>query len=338
MGEGVVSPKLKTLLLVFGLVALLVLLPFVLPSYYIGLTSRALIMGILAMSVNLLLGHLGFASVGHAAFFGIASYTVAIISRNVEGAVWSAMGMGLLTAFLAGALFGPLAIRTRDIFFLVIMLAFCQICFGIAFSWQSLTGGEDGLPGLSRPLLFPGVSLEEVTSYYIFVSVVFLLVTAGYWLLVSSPFGLALRGIRDSESRMKILGYNVWLYRYLAFLISAFIAGIAGILNAYFDGCPNPGDFSVVNSSSALLMVILGGPGTLLGPLIGSVIIVFLRDIVSSVTARWSMFLGLAYVLAVLFLPDGCIGVFKKKLESDKATTERQSSGEEGLQVDSSAG
>jgi branched-chain amino acid transport system permease protein len=299
--------------------------------------TRSLILAILAMSANLLLGYLGLASVGQAAFFGVAGYAVAIYTIHMEGAAWSAVGIGLLAALVAAAVFGSLAIRTRDIFFLVIMLAFCQVLYGLAFSWRSVTGGDDGLPGLGRPDLFPGISLEGPIAYYSFVVIIFLLVTLGFWLLANSPFGLALRGIRDSEDRMRVLGYNVWFYKYAAFIISGLIGGISGILNAYYDGAPNPADFSLIHSSSALLMVILGGPGTLFGPLAGSLIIVFLRDMVSNVTDRWLMVLGLTYVLVVLFFPQGLLGTFRGKLGSatdlvkeDDAVTREANSGEAG--------
>ncbi|MFH1112444.1 MAG: branched-chain amino acid ABC transporter permease [Pseudomonadota bacterium] len=291
-----------------GLIVMAAVLPAVLPHYYLGLVTTALILAILAMSANLLLGYLGLASVGQAAFFGIASYTVAIFTAQYEGAGWTAIAAGLFIALLAGAVFGPLAIRTRDIFFLVIMLAFCQILYGATYSWRSVTGGDDGLPGLTRPDLIPGADLNGPSAYYFFVLAVFLLVVAGFRILVNSPFGLALKGIRDSEARMRVLGYNVWLYKYLAFMASALLGGVSGVLHAYYYGCPNPADFSLIHSSSALLMCILGGPGTLLGPLAGAVIIVFLRDLVGNVTDRWLMVLGFAYVVVVLFFPNGLLG------------------------------
>lgn len=308
------TAKSKAIVLVGCLLLAFIAVPLVLPTYYVGLVTRSLILAILAMSANLLLGYLGLASVGQASFFGVAGYAVAIYTIHVEGAAWSAVGVGLLAALAAAVLFGSLAIRTRDIFFLVIMLAFCQVLYGLAFSWRSVTGGDDGLPGLARPDLFPGISLEGPITYYFFVATVFLLVTFGFWLLANSPFGLALRGIRDSEDRMRVLGYNVWLYKYAAFIISGFIGGISGILHAYYDGAPNPADFSLIHSSSALLMVILGGPGTLFGPLAGSLIIVFLRDMVSNVTDRWLMVLGLTYVLVVLFFPAGLLNTFRGQL------------------------
>lgn len=302
------SHKTKLLLFLLALLGLLSILPLILSTYYLGVVTSALILAILAMSANLLLGYLGLASVGQAAFFGVASYAVGIYTRSAEGAAWSAIGVGMLAAVTAGLVFGPLAIRTRDIFFLVIMLAFCQILYGVTYSWRSVTGGDDGLPGLARPDLIPGLSLDSSLGYYVFVVVIFLLVTAGFRLFVNSPFGLVLKGIRDSESRMSALGYNVWLYKYIAFVASAFLGGISGILHAYYYGCPNPADFSLIHSSSALLMVILGGPGTLFGPLAGSLIIVFVQEFVSSVTDRWLIVLGIAYVCTVLFFPNGLIG------------------------------
>lgn len=308
------SHTTKSLIILIALLSVLCMAPLMLSTYYLGVVTSALILAILAMSANLLLGYLGLASVGQAAFFGVASYAVAIYTRNVEGAAWSAMGIGLITALVAGLIFGPLAIRTRDIFFLVIMLAFCQILYGITYSWRSVTGGDDGLPGLARPDLFPGISLDSAIAYYVFVAVVFLIVTAAFWLFVNSPFGLVLKGIRDSESRMRALGYNVWLYKYLAFMASSLLGGVSGILHAYYYGCPSPADFSLIHSSSALLMVILGGPGTLFGPLAGSLIIVFVREFMSSITDRWLIVLGLAYVCTVLFFPNGLLGIVSRSI------------------------
>ncbi len=318
----------KSIPVLLGLMVVAFILPAVLSTYYLGLVTTALILAMLAMSANLLLGYLGLASVGQAAFFGIASYAVAIFTSNVEGSGWSAIAAGLLVALGAGALFGPLAIRTRDIFFLVIMLAFCQILYGATYSWRSVTGGDDGLPGLARPDLIPGIDLNSPISYYFLVLAVFVILTAGFWILVNSPFGLTLKGIRDSEVRMRVLGYNVWLYKYLAFIISALIGGVSGVLHAYYYGCPNPADFSLIHSSSALLMVILGGPGTLLGPLVGAFIIVFVRDLVGMITDRWLMVLGFAYVLVVLFFPDGLLGSLNNYLRRPVASARETRSSE----------
>lgn len=292
-----------------------VMVPLILSEYYVGLVTRALILAILAMSINLLLGHLGLPSIGHALFFGIASYTVAIVTLRMGATFWFAMGIGILSAVIVAGLLGPLAIRTKNIFFLAIMVAFSQVFYGISISWKAVSGGYDGLPGLLRPQIFPGLTLEHTIPFYTFVSLVFLIVMGGFWVLTNSPFGLALKGIRDSETRMKVLGYNIWLYKYLAFIMSGLIGGISGMLHAYYDGCPNPADFGLVRSSTGLFMVILGGSGTLAGPLVGSVIIVLLQDLISDITNRWLMFLGGVYVVVVLLFPEGVLGGIKTKFE-----------------------
>lgn len=300
--------------LVFGAVLALAVVPLVLPEYYVGLVARALILSILATSVSLMLGHLGLASVGHGVFFGIASYTVAIFTRHIADSAWLASVGALVVVTGAAAVFGLLTTRTKDIFFLMIMLAICQVLYGIAFSWRSVTGGDDGLPGILTRQMAPWLDLRDTSAFYLFVLVIFLLTVSAYWVLINSPFGLTLRGIRDSESRMKALGFNVWLYKYLAFIISGFIGGISGVLNAYYDLTPNPVNFGVILSSTALLMVILGGPGTLAGPILGALVIVFLQDFVSGITDRWLMVLGLVYVLVVLLLPEGILGALNRML------------------------
>lgn len=297
---------------------LLALVPLALPQYYVGLVARALIWSILATSVGMMLGQLGLASVGHGVFFGIAAYTVAIVIQHTVGNTILASILSLLITILAAAILGLLTTRTKDIFFLMIMLAICQVFYAIAFSWRSVTGGDDGLPGILTRQILPWVSLESTQAFYVFVLVVFLLTLGGFFVLIESPFGLALRGIRDSESRMRALGYNVWLYKYIAFIVSGLISGIAGILNAFYDLTPNPSNFGLILSSTALLMVILGGPGTLAGPVLGALAIVFLQDVVSGFTDRWGMVLGFVYVLVVLAFPEGILGSFNKMMRKRK--------------------
>jgi branched-chain amino acid transport system permease protein len=305
-------------LMVSAAVFLLALVPVMLPQYYVGLVARTLIWSILATSVAMMLGQLGLASVGHGVFFGIAAYMVAIVVRHVVADAIMASVVALLTTIFAAAVFGLLTTRTKDIFFLMIMLAICQVFYAIAFSWRSVTGGDDGLPGILTRQILPWVDLEGTRAFYVFVLIIFLMTIGGFWLLINSPFGLALRGIRDSESRMRALGYNVWLYKYLAFIISGLISGIAGILNAFYDLTPNPSNFGLILSSTALLMVILGGPGTLAGPILGALVIVFLQDMVSGFTDRWLMVLGFVYVLVVLAFPEGILGAFNRMMPTRK--------------------
>lgn len=293
--------------------AALVALGSNLPRYYVGLMTQVLIFGIFAMSLDLLVGYTGLQSLGHAAYFGMAAYTAALLALRVTNNFWVDALAGLLASVATAAVFGLLALRTSGAYFLMATLALAQVLWGIAYRWRSLTGGDDGLPGISRPDLGLPWSLWDVTVYFNFVLLIAVLVGAALFVIVRSPFGYALRGIRESESRMRVLGYNTWLYKYSAFILAGFFAGIAGILFVYYNGFVSITELSVVVSAEALLMVILGGPGTLFGPLLGAGVVVFLRHIVSGYTERWLFILGLVYVLAVLFAPRGIIGELQER-------------------------
>jgi branched-chain amino acid transport system permease protein len=288
--------------------ALFIALPEVLRPYYLGLASRMLIFALFAMSLDLLLGYAGLASLGHAAYFGVAAYTIAllILRAGVDSGI--AFPAALCAATVTGMLFAPLALRARGSYFLMITFALAQVVWSIAFGWRSLTNGDDGMPGVTRPDF--GWSLDNTTSFYYFVLAVVGVAALLLVAIVKSPFGRALRGIRESESRMQALGYNVWRYQYVAFVLSAFFAGIAGALYAYYNRFVGPEYLYVVQSAEALIMVILGGAGTLLGPAIGAGLIVFLEDFVSSMTEHWVLILGIIYVLVTLFAPRGLIGLY----------------------------
>jgi branched-chain amino acid transport system permease protein len=288
-------------------VALLIALPEVLRPYYLALATKMLIFALFAMSLDLLLGYTGLASLGHAAYFGVAAYTVALLIVRADAPSALAFPAGLGAAVVAGALFAPLALRARGSYFLMITFALAQVVWSVAFGWRTLTNGDDGMPDIVRPNF--GVSLDSTRSFYYFVLAVVGVGTLLLIAIVKSPFGRALRGIRDSESRMQALGYDVWRHQYAAFVLSAFLAGIAGALYAYFNRFVGPEYLSIVQSAEALIMVILGGAGTLIGPAIGAGLIVFLEDFVSSMTEHWVLVLGIIYVLVTLFAPRGLIGL-----------------------------
>jgi len=291
-----------------AVLALLIALPEMVRPYYVGLATRMLIFALFAMSLDLLLGYTGLASLGHAAYFGIASYTIAllVVRAGVDSGV--AFPAALVAAAALGALFAPLALRARGSYFLMITFALAQVVWSVAFGWRTLTNGDDGIPGVTRPYF--GWSLNNTISFYYFalavVGVAALLMLA----IVRSPFGRALRGIRESESRMQALGYDVWRHQYAAFVLSAFFAGIAGALYAYFNRFVGPEYLYVVQSAEALIMVILGGAGTLIGPAIGAALIVFLEDFISSLTEHWVLVLGIIYVLVTVLAPRGLIGLY----------------------------
>lgn len=302
--------------LVVGLLTAASLLPLALSEYYLGLVIQSMIYAIFAMSLDILLGYTGLPSLGHAAYFGVAAYTIGVLSLKVTNQFGLVLASGLGATIAISAIFGLMAVRTHGAYFLIITLALAQVLWGVAFKWRSLTGGDDGLPGIPRPSLGVPFPLWNNTNFYLFILVIFVLVTAILYVFVRSPFGLALKGVRESETRMQALGYNIWLYKYLAFIIAGFFAGLAGILYTYYNGFVSPADLSIVLSAEVLLMVILGGAGTLFGPALGAAVIVFLENIISAQTQRWLLILGALYVAVVLFTPHGIVGTLKAKRPS----------------------
>ncbi|HWP34479.1 MAG TPA: branched-chain amino acid ABC transporter permease [Thermodesulfobacteriota bacterium] len=306
------TPRPRTRLL-GGLAAVLLALalPLVLSGYQLGLLTKMLIFAILAMSLDLLLGFTGLPSLGHAAYFGVAAYAASLVSLHLGGGTWLGLPAGVAAAAVASALCGLLALRTHETYFMMITLALAQVLWGIAHGWRSLTGGDDGLPGIPRPALpFPW-SLDDGVPFYYFVLFCTAACAGGLWLAVRSRFGRALVGIRESPIRMTVLGYDVWRYRYAAFVLAGVVAGVAGSLFAYYNRFVSPSYLSVHVSATALLMVILGGAGTLAGPAVGAAAVVWLENVVSAYTERWLLVLGAVYVAVTLFAPEGVAGLLR---------------------------
>ncbi len=297
-----------------AVIAALCALPAVAPTYYLHLLTLTFCYGIMAMSLDLLVGYTGLASLGHAAYFGVAGYTVGVVATVYGWGFWPAAGAGLLAAAATAALFGLLAIRATGPYFLIITLALGQIIWGLAYRWVSVTGGDNGLRGIARPALWAGLSVARIQGFYYFAMAVTLVAALLMYLVVTSPFGLTLRGIRESESRMRVLGYNVFLHKYLVFIVAGTFSGLAGVLYAYYNGFVSPADVHLVASANALLMVILGGTGTLFGPLVGSALLVFLQNMLSGITQRWLTILGAILVLAVMYAPRGVVGAARTLL------------------------
>ena len=281
-------------------------IPRLLPSYYVSLLTQVLIFSLFALSLDLVLGYTGLPSLGHAAFFGVAGYFAGILNAKVLDSFWVALASGLAASVLCASIFGLLVLRTKGPYFLMITLALGQMLWGVAFKWRSLTGGDDGLPGIPRPNF--GIlhwDLNGTINYYYFVLVCFLIAFLLLYLVAHSPFTHVLKGIRENEKRMTTLGFNVWLYKYLAFILSGLFGGLAGILHVYYNNFVSPADLSVVMSTEVFLMVLVGGPGTLLGPILGAAVIVLLSNFISIYTERWVLILGLIYVATILYAPKG---------------------------------
>jgi branched-chain amino acid transport system permease protein len=275
-------------------------------DYYVNLGSQILIASIWALSLNLLVGYCGLTSLGHAAYLGVAAY--------LAGALTSLAGMGHLAAgavalaatTVLAALLGLIALRASGLGFLMITLAMGQIFWGIAYRWVNLTGGDNGLTGLTRPAPF-GVNIMRALPFYGFTLAVFLCALGLIALLVRSPFGACMRGTRDQPRRMRALGHNVWLVQWISFILAGFWGGVAGLLFVYYHAYISPHVLSLTNSAEALLMVIAGGAGTLLGPILGATLVLVLKNVVSAYVERWLMLLGFVFVVIVIFMPDGLV-------------------------------
>lgn len=296
------------------------LMPQVMGTYYLNLLTLSLILALFAVSYDFIFGYLRLVSLGHAAFFGVAAYSIGIFSKQVSGSFWLNFLVAFGMVFCVAALFGLLALRTREAYFFMITLALAQMLWAIAIKWRSFTGGDDGISGILKPKI--GLihwSLGDATAYFYFVLLFFVVAFMLMAIMVRSPFGRIIVGIRENELRMRAFGYNTGLYKYIWFVISGIFAGVAGILFVYFNGFVNPAALSAHMSAEGLIMVILGGPATLIGPAIGAVIIVFLQHTISAWTERWLFFLGSIYVLVVFFMPQGILGLFNKILLKKKA-------------------
>ena len=295
--------KVKTPVILGLLIASLVLPPWLSP-FLLTLLNLILIYAILAMSLDILMGYTGMDSLGQAAFFGMGAYTTGILMVRY-GFGWEvAVLLGLLLSTATAALSGLWAVRVRGLFFLVITLAVSQVLWGLSHRLGNITGGWVGLRGITRPLPI----LEPDINFYYLELVVFLAAGFLMYRLIHSPFGLTLRGIKDSESRMETSGYNVWLHKYIVFVICGLFSGVAGILYCFFAQFLSPGVLAVRTSFDAMLMVIIGGTGTLIGPIIGATAIVTLRNYLSVYIDQWLIVLGLIYILTTLYAPKGILG------------------------------
>jgi branched-chain amino acid transport system permease protein len=275
------------------------------------LITQALVLGIIAMSVDLLLGYTGLPSLGQAAYLGVGAYLTAILATKYGFGLGWGFWLVVLLGFLAGAalaaLFGLFAIRAGGVYFLMITLALGMCVWGLAYRWNSLTGGDNGINMPGRPSF--GLELSNDLSYFYLVLAFFAVSLAALAVLVRSPFGKSLVGIRERELRMRILGYNTWLHKYIAFIIAGAFGGLAGVLWAHLTGIVSPGDVILTTSVDVLLMVVLGGPGTLVGGVIGAGVVVFLREYLATIVPWWQYVLGTVYVLTILYLPGGLMGI-----------------------------
>jgi branched-chain amino acid transport system permease protein len=300
-------------------------LPLTLQPYYISVATQILIFALLAMSVDILAGYTGRTPLCHGAIFGASTYVTIYTASILAYPLAASLALGVLAATAIAALFGLLAVRTSGVYFLLLTLALGLIVWGICLRWTQVTGGENGIRGQLRSGMLAGA-----IPLYLIVAGVAAILCFAMWRFVNSPFGLTLRGIMDSESRMASLGYSVPVHLTVAFTVSGFVAGIAGALYAIFNDFVSPSTVQLSQSVEALLMAIAGGIGTLIGSFAGAFLIIALQQAVSAFTERWLMVLGFTFILIMIFAPEGIVGKARLLLARRYAARPQQGKGNAG--------
>jgi len=293
--------------------AILTIAPIFFGEYYVNLGSQIMIAAVFAASLNILVGYGGLTSLGHATYLGLSAYTSAwlFLKTGLDHGYTAIIAIAFTT--FVGGIFGWISLRASGLSFLMLTLALSQIVWGIGYRWVGLTNGDNGLSGLTRPTPF-GWDLEDSTNFYWFTLIITIVCLFFIARIVNSPFGASLKGTRDQDKRMSALGFNVWKIRWISFVLSSFFGAISGLLYIYFNKYVHPSVISITSSAEGLLCVIAGGAGTLAGPILGSILIVLLKNYVSGFVERWNMLLGIIFVFIVIFMPTGMVpGIIQLK-------------------------
>jgi len=272
---------------------------------YLGV--EVMIWVVYALGFNLLLGYGGLPSFGHGAFFGVGAYAFGLAQLHLAPNLWLCLAAAILAGGMAGALVALFISHRRGIYYALLTIAFGQIFWFVAIKWHSVTRGEDGLLNIKRPAF-----LADLDSLYWFCFAMFVLVVILLWRLVNAPFGRVLSAIRQNETRARFVGYHVWLYKWLAFVVSALIAGLAGGLFALAQQSAYPNVMSLHQSGFVVMMALVGGGlVSFWGPVIGAVLFFLARDLLGAYTEAWLLWYGLVFMAIVLFKPEGLAGLFQ---------------------------
>ena len=316
------NPSSQRYAAVAALWLILLVMPFWLPFVggYTELGTRVVVMGLAAMALNFLLGFTGVLSFGHAAYFGLGAYAAGMTIKYLVPSTMLGILVGVVVGTLGAAIIGALIARLRGVYFAMVTIAFGQVFYFITFRWNAVTGGDDGLTGWQRQPLDLGFTTIDILgndkAFYYLVLVFFALATGAMALILRSPFGRTLLAIRENERRARFLGIPVERHIWLSFVISCFFVSLAGTLYALLNNFTDPRALRWDQSGNFVIMAVLGGMRSFWGPLIGAAIFVALQDYVSSHTENWMSFIGLFFVLVVLFFPRGILGLRRRKAET----------------------
>ncbi len=303
--------------LLLGFIALVILIavPWMTSDYFLMMSIRVMFFSMLTMSLCYLAGELGYISLMQASFFGISGYSVAVLQTVYHLPFPIPPLVGLAAAILVAMLCGFLAIRAKGVYFLMLTLVLGQLFWSLASQWASVTRGDSGITNIYAPVLFGFSAEDSKTVFYFFQMFCFVGVTGLLYALRRSPFGLMVKGVRDSDTRMAMLGYRVATLRYVAFLFAAFVAATGGIFFAYFTGLINPHSTSLSANVDTLLAGILGGINSIGGAILGTAIIKIVDVVLSGVTNRYQLIMGIMFLVVILFAPRGIVGSTQHLLE-----------------------
>ncbi len=312
---NLVAGKKHLLIALIGLGLFPVGSPALFSDFYVDLVTKMMIFGIALLGYDIIAGYTGLVSLGHSMFFGIGGYCAGYMMKSYSTNLFPILGLALVGVLVAGLIVGYFSIQTKGIFFVFLTLAFAQFFYLAAFNLTTITGGDNGITLPKVTLGIPGLGAFPVPRpfgfYYLALA---FLVLAYLWCrrVITSPFGRLLVAIRENEERVSFLGFNVRRLKIKAFMISAFLGGIAGALFATYQDFVSPGMLHWTISGDFIFMSILGGMGTLVGPVLGGAIILYVGDLLSSLTENWMIFIGSFFVLAILFAPQGILGLISR--------------------------
>ncbi|HUX25720.1 MAG TPA: branched-chain amino acid ABC transporter permease [Burkholderiales bacterium] len=285
---------------------------------YTSLGTRVLVLGLAAMSLNFLLGFTGVLSFGHAAYFGLGAYGAGMTIKYLVPSTPVGLLVGVLVGTVAAGVVGALIVRLRGVYFAMVTIAFGQVFYFIAFRWNSVTGGDDGLSGWKRLPINLGFHTVDILNndkaFYFMVLACFAVAVGIMAALLRSPFGRTLLAIRENERRARFLGIPIERHIWLSWVISCLFVSLSGALYALLNNFSDPHNLHWSQSGDFVIMAVLGGMRSFWGPLIGAAIFVVLQDYLSSLTDNWQSFIGVFFVLVVLFFPRGVLGIIKRKV------------------------
>lgn len=298
--------------------------PAVLDTVRLRMAIEILYFGLFAVSFNLLFGYAGLLTFGHAATFGVGGYTVGLALKHLAGLpLLGGLALAAVVGALVGAVIGFFCVRLRGTYFALLTLAFSQFLFAIALKWRAVTRGDDGLTVARPDIAVPGlgtISMSATPNFYWLELTIVLLCLWGAWRFTRTPLGNAVVLMRENDERAAFLGYNVFSTKLIAFSLAATLAAVAGALFAVFQRLVSPAALDLPMSTEVVFMAVLGGTGAFLGPFLGATVYILIQDWLSKTTENWPFFIGLLFVVMILYAHDGLIGIFRGRWRRRRST------------------